>query len=319
MAGRKSARRRKFLWVTDPWETLDHAQDTTLRLAREAVEQGHESFWCDIRTIRLEENAVVLDAAPLSANSESGAAKQPFPARLAAPSSFSSVHYRVDPPVDLAYLHPLQLLVLGEAKLVNPAEVLFAHNEKFEAGFLKHLFPASLVSSRWEDLSRFGQARLKTVLKPLHQAQSKGVQLLSWDSPALAEKNRVTLSAATDGFTRPILLQQYLAGISQGEQRLWFLDGKLLACVRKMPLEGDFRVDMDRGSALRETKLSSAEKKAAQEIGKLLRQRKIRLAAVDLIEGLVTDLNFTSPGLITPMEKVLAQNLARPIIKALAK
>ena len=38
---------------------------------------------------------------------------------------------------------------------------------------------------------------------------------------------------------------------------------------------------------------------------------------MDLIEGYITDFNFTSPGLIPQMEGVLGKNLARPIIKAL--
>ena len=55
------------------------------------------------------------------------------------------------------------------------------------------------------------------------------------------------------------------------------------------------------------------------DAGRHLVARGIRLAAVDLIEGLVTDFNFTSPGLIPQMEGVLDENLARPIIKALLK
>lgn len=308
-----ASRKHRFLWVTDPWETLDHEKDTTLKLALEAAAQGYESFWCDVHSIRMEDSKIVLDAAPVNGLTP------PFPARVKLPKDFSSIHYRVDPPVDLAYLHPLQLLVLAGAKVVNPAPILFAHNEKLEGFSLKNLMPETLVSSRWDDLARFGKKLQKTVLKPLHQAQSKGVALLSWTSSADLEKNREILGDASDQFSRPVLMQRYLAGIENGEQRLWFLDGKLLACVRKMPLGGDFRVNIDGGSALKATTLNSAEKKASREIGSYLRANKIRLAAVDLIDGFVTDFNFTSPGLITQMEAVLDKNLARPIIKALVK
>jgi glutathione synthase len=314
----------RFLWVTDPWETLDHSNDTTLRLAHEAEAQGHQSFWCDVRSIRLEsrggKSEVLLEAARIISPDRPGSiATRPFPAQILSPTKFSSVHYRVDPPVDLAYLHPLHLLVLAKARVVNPAPVLMTHNEKIEASFLAGLMPETMVSSQWDALLRFGKAHPKCVLKPMHQAQSKGVMLLSWSSATDIEKSRAALSEATDGFQRPALLQKYLPGIENGEQRLWFLDGKLLACVRKLPLKGDFRVNIDGGSALRETTLSASEKKTARTLGKFLKQQKIRLAAIDLIDGFVTDFNFTSPGLITMMEKVLNTDLARPIIRALAK
>ena len=221
--------------------------------------------------------------------------------------------------MDLAYLHPLQLLVLAKARVVNPPQILMTHNEKLEGAFLKGVMPGTIASSQWESLQRFGKQNQKTVLKPMHQAQSKGVQLLSWTSTAEVETSKQALSEATEGFSRPVVLQKYLAGIKNGEQRLWFLDGKLLACARKMPLQNDFRVNIDGGSTLQKTTLSASEKKTAAQISKFLRGQRIRLAAIDLIEGFVTDFNFTSPGLITMMEEVLGQNLAGPIIRALAK
>ena len=311
--------RRKFLWITDPWETLDHVRDTTLRLAREAAHLGFESHWCDVRTIRLEGSQVLLESSVIR---EGDSATEPDSRQTKSPSNFSSIHYRVDPPVDLAYLHPLQLLCVNSSassRIVNPPKILFGHNEKLEAVFLEDLMPETLVSGRWEDLERFGKNQQKTVVKPLHEAQSKGVQLLSWSSRPDFEKNRQILSEMTDSFRRPILLQRYLAGISEGELRLWFVDGDLLAYVRKMPLKNDFRVNIDLGSSLKKTTLTSLERKKSARIGKLLRKQGIRLAAVDLIEGFVTDFNFTSPGLVTQMEKTLGENLALPIIRALAK
>jgi glutathione synthase/RimK-type ligase-like ATP-grasp enzyme len=115
------------------------------------------------------------------------------------------------------------------------------------------------------------------------------------------------------------MLQRFLAGIRNGEQRLWFLDGKLLAAACKRPKAGEFKIDMDRGGTVATTKLSAREKKAALKIGKHLRARGIRLAAVDLIEGYVTDFNFTSPGLLVQMEALLGENLAKPVIRALLK
>lgn len=325
-SGGNTQRRRsapfRFLWITDPWNTLDHRLDTSLRLALEAQELGAENFWCDVRSIRWEEGRVSLDARKLEIRSperapEDFALGEPSPAE---PRAFSSLQYRTDPPVDLAYLHPLQLLGLdakARARIVNPPSVLMMMNEKLEGALLGDLMPPTVVSSRWEALESFGRKQGQTVLKPLHQAQSKGVKLLDWRDSDSRDLARREIEAASSGFCQPVLLQRYLPGIADGEVRLWFIDGRLLAFARKLPLKGDFRVDIDRGSGLAPHRITTSERRIAARIGRLLRSSGTRLAAVDLIEGRVTDFNFTSPGLITQMERVLDTNLAGPIVKAL--
>jgi glutathione synthase len=318
-----------FLWITDPWETLDHARDTTLRLAQEALSFGIENHWCDVRSIRWENGQVLLDARAIESMGDDRSEtsielSSPF---TASPLDFQSLQYRTDPPVDLAYQHPLQLLHLAlqaepratrRPELVNPISALLLANEKLEAGLLKGLLPPTAVSSQWEPLERFGAAEKKTVLKPLHLAQSKGVELLDWTTPKGRAHARRLIEDATGKFERPVLLQRYLPGISKGETRLWLLDGKLLACARKLPLKNDFRVNIDQGSRLAPHSISAHERKASALIGKRLQALGVRLAAVDLIDGYATDFNVTSPGLITQMEQVLKKNLARPIVHALA-
>ncbi|MEK6706575.1 MAG: hypothetical protein AABZ06_12395 [Bdellovibrionota bacterium] len=310
----------RFLWVTDPWHLLDHKLDTTLRLAEEAVIAGMKCYWCDVRSIRLVNRKVLINACHLGINHEELHQRQAKPMVV---SDFDSIQYRTDPPIDLAYLHPLQLLVLGVAgsktQIVNPPGILFSFNEKTIGTMLGNLAPPTAVSSKAEVLLSFGRNEQKTVAKPLHKAQSKEVRLLSWTTKENQNSSLAILAKMTSNFSRPVLLQRYLDEISNGEQRLWFIDGKLLAYARKMPLKGDFRVDIDRGSRLLASTLNKKDLKAADRIGKFLRDMEIRMAAVDLVGGYVTDFNFTSPGLIRQMEEALDLNLAKPIIKSLAK
>jgi hypothetical protein len=59
------------------------------------------------------------------------------------------------------------------------------------------------------------------------------------------------------------------------------------------------------------------EREQLPRIQALLDAEGVRLGAVDLIDGWVTDCNVTSPGLLPQMESVLGRNLARPIVEAL--
>lgn len=309
-----------WLFVTDAWSTLDHGKDTTLRLMEAAARAGVAVFWCEVRSIRWEHGEVRLDAIACSRKQISAARSSGTPPATprwtTGPKVFQQVHYRVDPPVDLAYLHPLQMLhQAAPRRIVNPSPALVLFSEKTFAAQLPELFPDTCVSSQKQVLEHFVLKRGRAVLKPLHLAQSKGVTLIDSGNLGLLHRE---LALATDGFSRPVLLQEYLSEVAQrGETRLWFVDGELLAAAQKIPASGEFVIDMDRGGALAKAKLSRRDRLGARKIGILLRKHRIRLAAVDWISGRITDFNVTSPGLIVQMEEALGRNLASRIIRAL--
>lgn len=320
-----------LLWITDPWESLDHPRDTTLRLMQECATLGIPSFWADVTTVRWSQEGTFLEV--LEVPRIDALCSQCFsaflPQGLLRPSDFRIVLYRPDPPVDLAYLHPLQMIVASietqqraggdrATELVNPAKVLLARGEKTEGAFAGQLMPPSIVASRFEVLERFGREQGRTVLKPLHQAQSKGVQLLDWSTEASRAACEHAIRLMTEGFRRPVLLQRYLPEVLDGETRIWLVDGEVLGAARKKPAQGTFRIDMDKGGRLERHALTAQEQQIAKQIGAHLKQQEIRLAAVDVIAGWVTDFNFTSPGLLPAMEVLEGKNLAREVIRALA-
>lgn len=315
----------KVLWVTDPWETLDHRNDTTLRLVQESLVLGHTSWWCDPGGIRFEVGRVIARCRRVRGTEpeRTAAGWELDQAADLSLEELDAVHYRVDPPVDRRYWEHLQLLALvcGPAgpELINAYEAITRFGDKLGPTSLLDALPPTLVSSSWESLDAFGQKQGRLVLKPLGDAQSRGVQLLDWHSQAGTAQARAAVERMSDGLTRPVLLQQFIPEVYQGEKRLWFVNGELLAYVQKQPLEGTFVIDMDKGSACRACELSAAEAKLASRIGHDFRANRVRLAAVDLIGGRVTDWNLTSPGMIPTMERILERNLAKPIILALAK
>jgi glutathione synthase len=313
----------KSLWVTDAWETLDHPRDTTLRLIQEALAAGEAASWCDPAGLRFESGRVLarsrrVRSAPPGRESGGWILDSPEDVEV---SRFDLVLYRTDPPVDRRYFEHLQLLACctgrGGAELVNPAQVLLRCTDKLGPAALARAMPATIVSSSWECLCAFGRAERRTVLKPLGGAQSRGVQLLDWATPAGRERARHEIEGLSDGLARPVLLQRFLEEIHDGEKRLWFVDGQLLAHVKKRPVEGTFLIDMDKGAACLPCDLTLGEARLASAIGDAFRAEGVRLAAVDVIAGQVTDWNLTSPGMLPTMERVLDRNLAATVVRAL--
>lgn len=313
----------KSLWVTDAWETLDHPRDTTLRLIQEALGAGEAACWCDPSGLRFESGRVLARCRRIRSASpgREAAGWALEPAQDLELAGFGLVLYRTDPPVDRRYFEHLQLLACctgrGGPELVNPAEAILRCTDKLGPPALARAMPPTVVSSSWECLSAFGSAEGRTVLKPLGGAQSRGVQLLDWSTPAGRELARHEIEGLSGGLARPVLLQRFLADIHDGEKRLWFVDGELLAHVKKRPVEGTFLVDMDKGASCLACDLTLGEVRLAALIGEAFRAEGVRLAAVDLIAGQVTDWNLTSPGMLPTMERVLGRNLAAPVVCAL--
>jgi glutathione synthase len=312
-----------WLWITDPWKTLDHSEDTTLRIAQAALRLGVRCYWCSNNDISVSQGSVrfrvqellEIQDIPRFTVRRSGA-------QVVGGERFTQIHYRTDPPVDLAYLQPLQLISLdpeARKRVVNPIDVLLGLNEKNLDVRFDLPTPPTLVSAQIKELYAFTLAQGETVLKPFHQAQSKGVERLELKRPSATRKRQTLalLKRATQGETLPVIVQKFIPQITQGEQRLWFVDGELLDYARKLPARGQFKIDMDRGGSLVPTRLNARERKAVPKIQKALRALHIRLAAVDMIDGWVTDFNYTSPGLIRSMERVLGTNLATPMVQAL--
>ena len=316
---------KRFLWVTDPWATLDHAADTTLRLVEEGVRHGLTNYWADFRTIRWEAGNATVEAYKVKEVTE-GRNKESFlffKAKTYQASYFSKFFYRTDPPVDLRYLQPLQLLALGtdprKTEIVNNPLSLLVLNEKLSGSRLNLMAP-TIAAASWNELKRFGCKHKLTVVKPMHEAQSKGISLLDWSEKQGQKKAKTVLAKVTNNWQIPVVLQIYLKSVkSTGETRLWFLDGNLLAVASKIPKKGHFIINMDEGAVLRYATLGSKDLSISKKIGKYLKEKNVRFAAIDLIDNKITDFNVTSPGLIVEMEQVTNQNLAQKIIKALIK
>lgn len=313
-----------ILFITDAWETLDHPRDTSLRLMEEFLRARHRVYLASNTQVEKSGPSTRILAQKLrKVGSARTAADFEFEALQAIdPARMDQIHYRVDPPVDLHYLWPLQMLASApgvSAKIVNPLEALLRRNEKWEGLHYPGLSPKSLISRDAAKLMDFATKLGTAVVKPLHLAQSRGVEKLLTYTVDDVRRSQGLLEVATEGSTRYALVQEFLPAIEEGETRLWFLDGKLLGTLRKHPLAGDFRVQIDQGSRLSVHTPTRTELKAATKIGGALKKAKIRLAAVDLVGGKIIDFNFTSPGLLVQLEELTGRNYSAEIVRKLAR
>jgi glutathione synthase len=312
-----------MLWLTDPWNTLTHTQDTTLRLADEAQKLGIQTYWSATDLI-FDSDPDLLKVVPVTTNFVTYSEADLLRNLMSVPSSkFHQIHYRVDPPVDDNYTSFIEkLLAKGVNKeiILNPISIITQQSEKIPPPDLIHLAPKLQVVKTESEIGlafqkfKDGEA---FVTKPLNLAQSIGVK--RWPLPKTeAEFFKILRDETEDGKTA-ILVEEFLPEISKGEVRMWFAFGKFIAALKKHPKKGDFRVLIDEGSKIESHSLTLEEEALALEVGASLKKSKVALAAIDFISGKICDFNFTSPGLLIQLEEVHQKNLALPIIEELVR
>lgn len=309
-----------LLWVTDPWPTLSHQKDTTLRLMEETVNLGIPSCWSspDILFQGPEGTWKAASIDPSFARHDS--ADPGHSMSLWEPSGFRQVHDRIDPPVNTHYVEVARRLHAGAVHgegLLNPLDIITGQSEKLPLPELLHLAPRQMVVNPGdsEQAIDFIRQHKEFVSKPMNLAQSIGVRRHS--RPESAEETRILLESLTEHFSKPLLLQEYLPEIEKGEVRMWFAMGCFIGALKKFPAQNDFRVLIDEGSRIEAYHPDAKELQVAEEIGTKLHRHRIALAAVDFISGKISDFNITSPGLLVQLEEVHQKNFANRIIRQL--
>ncbi len=292
----------RSLWILDPWEQLRIERDTSVLLMNEALQQGWSVHSASDREIYRNNRGLYARARghgePITPATSPGT---PAGEELDL-EEFDLVIIRKDPPFDETYLALLLLLAgLRRPRVVNPPETLLACNEKLSIFFFPDYIPPTLVTASPDRIGDFlRQAGGAAVLKPLFSCSGRGVHLLRSGATGLEE----TLAAATAGGRQAVMLQRYLPAVTGGETRVFLLGDRILSVMKKVPEPGSFKANFDAGARGEPHRLTGREREICFRVGKFCRRRGIALAALDLIDGCLSEFNITSPGLLVESNRV---------------
>ncbi len=308
------------LFILDPFETpsgrYNFEKDTSHLLMLELQRRGHTVCYSDPRDLMATEGCLsvktrrveILDKAPYFFFEEG---------RYLELDRFQLIWVRKDPPVDAAYLYMTQLLSLVSARVpvLNAPRALRDWNEKLTSLRFPRWMPPTLVSSDKHEISRFLEERGRAVLKPLSGFAGLGVRLLSLERKDEAHEE---IDAATRIGTLPVIIQAYLDKVRLGEKRIFLVEGRPLGALLKIPREG-FLANPDQGARVVSTSLTAREKKICADLSPFLRKEGVFFAGIDLIDGALTDINVTSPGLVWEWNEAENKRHERTIVDRVEK
>ncbi|MGM0488099.1 MAG: glutathione synthase [Planctomycetota bacterium] len=297
----------KWLYIIDPFETLNPETDTTYAIMRESAQRSIPSYICTIQDLHFTNKAAAN--VRRIAFGPSGARLGDVENQLL--DDFNLILMRKEPPYDLAFHYATALLSLTKTPVLNSPEALRNFNEKLIILNFPHLIPGTFVSADIEELERFAEDHRDGVMvKALDSYQGKMVYKLKSDDVNFHD----LLQASTRGGTLPIMLQEYIHGISEGDKRIILLSEKILGALKRMPAAGAYISNLGAGGTEHKTAITAKEQELVAAIAPFLIKHGIHFAGLDVISEKLTEVNITCPTGLQHVNRLEGKCLEKEVV-----
>ena len=302
----------KQLFVLDPIEQINQIKDSSAALMQAAYRASIEVWVCTPSDLQARGDSAWVVSRPVI--------PEPWiklkSAQSVSLSEFSCIWMRKDPPVDEAFLYATHLLEVAERDgvlVINKPSSLRAWNEKLGALRFSDLMAPTLVASRVSQLKSFAKDQGEVVLKPLGGKGGQGVIRIAKAAPGL----EALLELTTAQEALPVMMQKFLPEVLDGDKRILLVDGEAFGAINRRPKSGDFRSNLALGGTAEKTQLTSEEKDICHQIGPVLKKEGLFFVGIDVIGGMLSEINVTSPTGIREIEQLMAIPLADQVIERL--
>ncbi len=302
----------KQLFVLDPIKHINHEKDSSAALM-EAVDRAAIEVWiCTPADLQANGNKAGVIANKVLPKPWINLEK---PQNIAL-NQFACIWMRKDPPVDEAFLYATHLLEVAEREgvlVLNKPSSLRAWNEKLGALRFSKLMAPTLVASRVDQLRKFAEDHEEVVLKPLGGKGGQGVVRIANNSPGI----QALLELVTSQECLPVMMQKFLPEVREGDKRILLINGQPLGAINRKPKAGDFRSNLALGGEAEATELTNREKEICEELAPSLKKEGLFFVGIDVIGGMLSEINVTSPTGIREVENLMQIPLADQVIKCL--
>jgi glutathione synthase len=277
----------------DPIESINIDADSTFALMLEGQARGHQLWHYHVRNLALHGGRVTAMGETVTVERKKGAHWSFGPKEEIDLSTMDVVLMRQDPPFDMAYItathilehiHPKTLVVNDPASVRNAPEKLFVTH-------FPELMPETLVTADRGQIMKFRAKHGDIIIKPLFGNGGAGVFHLKPDDSNLNS----LIEMFTEKSREPLVVQQYLPSVRQGDKRIILVDGVAMGGINRVPATGEARSNMHVGGRPEATTLTDREREICERIGPELKARGMIFVGIDVIGGYLTEINVTSP------------------------
>jgi len=305
----------RYLFVVDPVERLSLAGDTSYALMLEAQRRDHEVWTCQIDHLGLEHDDPVAEAQMTLVRAATRADEAfSFEERTPIPlEAFDLVMMRKDPPVDVAYLHATWILeqARGKTLLVNDPRGLRELNEHLAVLRFPALTPPTVVTRSADQLRAFQKQQGGViVVKPVDGFGGLGIFVVRDGDPNASS----IIETATGAGTRWTIAQRYLPEVIEGDKRIVLVDGEPVGAVLRVPASAEARGNLHVGGRAVKSAIDARDREIIAAVAPAMREHGQIFVGLDVIGGMLTELNITSPTGIRHIARLEDRNVAAPVI-----
>ncbi len=306
---------RTMAFVMDPVEAIDIEADTTFVIMLEAQRRGHRVLVIDPIDLGVSDGHATATVRPITLRREAGNhVDVGEPRHVVLDDDVDVVFQRKDPPVDAEYVTATQILSLcRRARVLNRPAGILAANEKLYALHFADLMPETCVSHEIPRLIDF-LARMggEMIVKPLDGKGGEGIFHVT-----NKDRNLFSILEQSTAFgTRRAMAQRYLPGVREGDKRILLVDGEPLGALMRVPADNEVRANLHVGGKASATALDAADRIIVERVRPWLERDGLFFVGIDVIQGLLTEVNVTSPTGIQEMNALDGARYEERILEA---
>jgi len=291
---------------------LNPVTDTSVFLAHEIQNKNYKIFYYDPKDLSIINSKVVAAGCFIEFNYKNKKFFKILKKQKLDLTKCKFILIRQDPPFNLEYISATYILdtIKDKVKILNnPTSIRNVSEKLYSVKFQKYM-PNTIFTQNIDEIKNFFKKHKKVILKPIHSYSGNDIHLLTSYNIKLIKK-----------FIKQhdhIMCQKFIPKISEGDKRVFLINGKICGAISRVPKKGSFLSNMSKGAKPINIKLTKIENKISKLIAKDLKKQNIFFAGIDFIDQKLNgDINVTSPTGLKTLYDLSGIDLAKTFWKEL--
>jgi glutathione synthase len=285
---------------------LNPVTDTSVFLAHEIQNKNYKIFYYDPKDLSIINSKVIAAGFFIEFNYKNKKFFKILKKQKLDLTKCKFILIRQDPPFNLEYISATYILdtIKDKVKILNnPTSIRNVSEKLYSVKFQKYM-PNTIFTQNIDEIKNFFKKHKKVILKPIHSYSGNDIHLLTSFNLKLIKK-----------FIKQhdhIMCQKFIPKISEGDKRVFLINGKVCGAISRVPKKGSFLSNMSKGAKPINIKLTKIENKISKLIAKDLKKQNIFFAGIDFIDQKLNgDINVTSPTGLKTLYDLSGINLAK--------
>ena len=261
----------KIAFQMDPIDAVDIDADTSFDMALEAFSRQHDVWVYQPEALQLHssDDRVLARAQKINRlERKAGDHVSLGDPQILNLREIDVVLVRQDPPFDMAYITAAQILerLTPDVLVMNDPKGIRDAPEKLLVTEFSDLTPPTLITRDQAAINAFRTDHRDIIMKPLYGNGGAGVFLV--------KQNDTNFNALLEMFIEtsrePIIIQKFIASVSDGDKRIILLDGEAVGAINRVPAKGETRSNMHVGGRAEAIEMSERDQDICDRIGPTL-------------------------------------------------